>query len=85
MLRPGEKIVNPAETCLITVDYDDGNEVCSSAFKTKGRHTVHKVLMTVCKTFGIEALYPRYDKSFFYPNSYYGVVHDAHYRFRFLG
>ncbi|KAI0090892.1 hypothetical protein BDY19DRAFT_743655 [Irpex rosettiformis] len=57
--RPAERIVNPAETCLITVDYDDGNEVCSSTFKTKGRHTVHKVLMTVCKTFGIEALYPR--------------------------
>ena len=82
--------MNPAETCLITVDYDDGNEVCSSAFKTKGRHTVHKVLMTVCKTFGIEALYPRYDKilplsDLVHPNSYCGVVHEAHYRFSFLG
>ncbi len=59
MARPAERIVNSSETCLITVDYDDGHEVCSSTFKTKGRHSVHKVLMTVCKTFGIEDLYPR--------------------------
>ncbi|KAI0821224.1 hypothetical protein BC629DRAFT_435778 [Irpex lacteus] len=57
--RPAERIVNSSETCLITVDYDDGHEVCSSTFKTKGRHSVHKVLMTVCKTFGIEDLYAR--------------------------
>ncbi|KAI0686714.1 hypothetical protein BC835DRAFT_441970 [Cytidiella melzeri] len=59
MLRPTAAVVNPTETCLITVDYDDGNEVCSSTFKTKGRHTVHKVLMTVCKTFSLEHVYHR--------------------------
>lgn len=52
-------VVKPSETCLITVEYDDGDEVCSSTFKTKGRHTIHKVLLTVCKTFNIETSYPR--------------------------
>ncbi|KAI0343582.1 hypothetical protein BDW22DRAFT_1428158 [Trametopsis cervina] len=59
VLKPSEAAVRPGDTCLITVSYDDGQELCSSTFKTKGRHTVQKVLMTVCKTFNIEHLYNR--------------------------
>lgn len=51
--------VKPTETCLIVVEYDNGEDVCSSTFKTKGRHTVHKVLLTVCRTFNIESQYSR--------------------------
>ena len=47
------------KTFLVTVEYDDGegDEPHASTFKTKGRHTVHKVLHTVCKTFGLEDYY----------------------------
>ncbi|KAF7797147.1 hypothetical protein EIP86_008339 [Pleurotus ostreatoroseus] len=47
------------KTFLISVDYDDGDPEgprCST-FKTKGRHTVQKVLFTVCRTFGVEAYF----------------------------
>ena len=44
------------KTFLINVDFDDGDPEGprTSTFKTKGRHTVQKVLHTVCKTFGLE-------------------------------
>lgn len=47
------------KTFLITVEFDDGDPEGprSSTFKTKGRHTVHKVLYTVCRTFGVEDYY----------------------------
>ncbi|KAJ3539812.1 hypothetical protein NM688_g6313 [Phlebia brevispora] len=47
------------KTFLISVDFDEGegDGPRTSTFKTKGRHTVHKVLYTVCRTFGLEEYY----------------------------
>lgn len=56
LLAPLESV---EKTFLVSVEYDDGegDEPHASTFKTKGRHTVHKVLHTVCKTFGLDDYY----------------------------
>ncbi|KAH9888318.1 hypothetical protein C8Q73DRAFT_709762 [Cubamyces lactineus] len=46
----------PDESFLIMIEYDKDPEG-RSLFKTRGRHTVSKVLMQACRTFGIEQQY----------------------------
>ncbi|KZS99761.1 uncharacterized protein LAESUDRAFT_72032 [Laetiporus sulphureus 93-53] len=53
---------NPAEDrFVVSIEYDDGTSgIQACQFKTRARHTVGKVLMQACRTFGIEHLYDRY-------------------------
>ncbi|KAI0700990.1 hypothetical protein C8T65DRAFT_657033 [Cerioporus squamosus] len=44
------------ESFLIMIEYSDDPE-SRSLFKTRGRHMVSKVLMQVCRTFGLEEYY----------------------------
>lgn len=44
---------NQDDTHVIEIQYDDDGDFKSSLFKTRGRHTVNKVLKMACRTFGI--------------------------------
>ncbi|KAF9807925.1 hypothetical protein IEO21_08020 [Rhodonia placenta] len=58
--QPREDEVGPNDRFVVIVEYDDGagTEENQMMFKTRGRHTVSRVLLQACKTFGIEDLFP---------------------------
>ncbi|KAI0669505.1 hypothetical protein C8Q78DRAFT_1154837 [Trametes maxima] len=47
----------PDGSFIVMIEYNDDAE-SRQLFKTRGRHTVSKVLMQACRTFGIEEFYP---------------------------
>ncbi|CCM01027.1 uncharacterized protein FIBRA_03075 [Fibroporia radiculosa] len=48
----------PEEKFVISIEYLNGaNSADKLMFKTRGRHTVAKVLLQACRTFGLEHLY----------------------------
>ncbi|KAH9922118.1 uncharacterized protein B0H18DRAFT_1185968 [Fomitopsis serialis] len=60
--NPSKKkgLPGPDERFVVIIEYDDGSdEETQTMFKTRGRHTVSKVLMQACRTFGIEELYDK--------------------------
>ncbi|EPT02517.1 hypothetical protein FOMPIDRAFT_82520 [Fomitopsis schrenkii] len=59
---PPRTQTQPEDRFVIIIEYDDGagaGEETQTMFKTRGRHTVAKVLMQACRTFGIEDLYDK--------------------------
>ncbi|KAH9833963.1 uncharacterized protein C8Q71DRAFT_873252 [Rhodofomes roseus] len=52
--------VGPDERFVVIIEYDDGtSDDMQTMFKTRGRHTVSKVLTQACRTFDIDDLYDR--------------------------
>ncbi|EED82608.1 predicted protein [Postia placenta Mad-698-R] len=58
--QPRGDEVGPNDRFVVIVEYDDGagTDENQMMFKTRGRHTVSRVLLQACKTFGIEDLFP---------------------------